>query len=187
MRRRSSSSMYWVTLAVTGLSVTGIVASGCGSDATTTPADAGNDIAVQDVTVLDTSKADAGVDAPIDAPPEACAVDADLATASFPDAAIGGDASVGTCITCARTNCGSQIMSCDMDCSCKTTLGTFFGCVGGGMTPQKCAGPVLQNQAAQSLGLCVYSSCQNECGLAGMFKDGGSDAPTEAATMEAGD
>ncbi|MGH7281544.1 MAG: hypothetical protein ACRELY_08485, partial [Polyangiaceae bacterium] len=104
--------------------------------------------------------------------------DADLNTLSFPDASLGDSgASVGTCLDCTRGSCSGQITECNKSCQCKNDIDDAVNCIAaqGGLNAT-CAGGLLGggDVPAQNLGECIYTACQNECGLGGFnFGDAG--------------
>ena len=123
-------------LAFATASTAAATASGCGSTASSSgatdsgPADAVADLAVE-------TGPDAAPDAP--APQDAaCAVDADIAALSVPDAALddAGDTTAG-CYACIQSGCGAELVICNADCTCKTDALTFLACVASGGGPNR--------------------------------------------------
>jgi hypothetical protein len=188
---------YWLMSACLGLSIAGLAAQGCGSTTTTVPPDAGpadsgaSDSKAADSAPLDSTTIDTAV---ADTAPPACAIEASIETINIPDASLGTDASVGTCLGCAKANCGMQEMTCDMDCSCKEALSNVLMCIAAKTSPiLTCAEMAATNTNALSLGECLIANCEPSCGVSGKLDGGGmetstTDAPTEAAAADgAGD
>ncbi len=119
----------------------------------------------------DTGKADALENKDAETPAEC--TDADLATASIPDAALPGDggATTATCATCARANCADGLSACNDNCDCKNALFGFYECQSQGKTFTACAGANLfgikppGDKIATSLGECVVDKCQKQCAV----------------------
>ncbi len=114
---------------------------------------------------------DAALDASV-----ACTIDADLNTTAPPDAALNTTgASVGTCIGCAKTNCPTQIDSCNQDCTCNNVFSCLFECLGsvggtligcytgtcGGALPG--TGGASADQAEIKLLECAAKACAPAC------------------------
>ncbi len=112
---------------------------------------------------------DASREAGSDAPTEACAVDADLATISLPDAGLGDDASIATCLACARSSCPSYVAACDTDCTCVTALVGLFECRASGQSLTDCSVSLLGMGNAFALGECTISLCGGACGGSNVF------------------
>jgi hypothetical protein len=196
-----------------GLSLFGIIGQGCGgSTSPTSTPDAGHDSGPPDVGPVDSGSAPESsapdTSTAMDTAMPACPIEASIENLDVPDAAIpGGDASVGTCLACAKLNCAAQEMQCDMDCACKEALEGLFKCIGGppSMAEQCALGAIGTEPNAFALGECIVDNCVAACGLADLIgsKDSGpsgmdgttdspteaspTDGPTEAATGEAGD
>lgn len=176
---------HWMLAFSACLMVTGAVASGCGSTETTPPAttDGGGD-----VSVLETSTKDVTPDVPQEVGPS-CVKDADFTQFPVPDASLGdGGTNTGVCVSCVRSNCQSQANACAADCECNNAILSFFNCLGQGRALLTCLGSsqgglsgTAQNLAI-ALGACVYSNCQQECGVPNLEggTDGQSDAPVDA-------
>jgi len=157
-----------------GLTIAGIGAGGCGGSSFAQPAPDGGHTTADATAPQETGPEDAGADV-------ACAVPINLETIVLPDAALPDDASVGTCLPCARTNCAAEVTACDDDCACKTTLVSFFTCATQGMPLEGCATGVLGEPNALKLGSCIFGLCVDECGLEGAVKkDAGKDAALDA-------
>lgn len=142
----------------------GALGVGCGgsSDDSATGTDSGSDVTVQQ----DTGAPDTG--SPVDA---GRCDDADIGNLSLTDAALGDSgASVGTCLSCTKASCSSQINSCNKSCQCKNDIDDALGCVAaqGGLNAT-CIGGLAGggDKPAQDLGTCLYTACKNECGLGG--------------------
>jgi len=118
--------------------------------------------------------ADAGLDPPRDSSRDACVSDADLATLSI-DAALPDDASVTTCLECARTRCTSYVTTCDTDCACNAATLGFLTCTIGGQSLTSCAAGLLGEGNAFALGECMISLCQVPCGGGGEVAAGSGD------------
>jgi hypothetical protein len=145
--------------------VTLVTAGGCGGSEDE-PTDAGSTEAAVDAVAKDVAPDNAVVDSG-----PSC-IDADLATLTPDDAALNdAGASVGTCVTCTRANCNTFLTQCNADCDCKEAVVAFYGCVAKGGGLQSCGlkhlGGLGGNAAAigQNLGLCVASSCRQQCGV----------------------
>jgi hypothetical protein len=179
--------MRAVKMLVTGsIVVVGVAILACGgsSQVTLVPNDAGGPDGVAPV-------ADATTDATpdLDASDAAavCTIDADLETAAPPDASLDeAGASVGTCIGCARANCGSQISTCNKDCTCNNTFNCLFNCLGGiGGTLllcyTQCGGSLSFTGGGPESGLvlCAARSCAPECAACSLYKGL---CPSDAAT-----
>jgi hypothetical protein len=198
-----------------GLSFFGaLVAVACGGTSTSNNppgADAGGDSSssqnVGDASTVSNDGGGGDAEAIEDA---ACAVDADLLTLAPADAAINdAGASVGACLACAQTTCGTDLKTCNADCSCTTGFDCFAGCIGGvGNTLIDCADQcfpggitgIESNSAEKGVVLCAAQQCDNQCGAAGLLggggtKDagapvadgGGSDGATDSSTDSAAD
>ncbi len=116
---------------------------------------------------------DASLDSPIlDAPVEACAIDASLESLPVPDAAL-GTSSVGACLDCAKAACNSQIETCNADCACKEALVDVIECVAGGATFLSCAALAATEPNALNLGVCIDESCPVACGIKTGTPEGG--------------
>lgn len=69
-------------------------------------------------TGIDTGVAkDSGCDAP------------DLLTLMLPDGSVDGGANPAVCYNCIRMNCMSLLAMCNMDCTCRTTIGQLPSCI----------------------------------------------------------
>ncbi len=141
-----------------------VTSGGCGGssdDAT----DAGNEAAV-DVVAKDVAPDKEVVDSG-----PSCS-DADLNTITPADAALNETgASVGTCVSCSRTNCGTYLTQCNADCDCKEAVIAFYDCVSKGGGLQVCGIKNLANLGGnaatigQNLGFCVIGACRDQCGV----------------------
>jgi hypothetical protein len=160
----------WVfTLAARG-SLAAVVGLACGgSTQASPPVDASLADAGKDATSTPPS-----VDGSPDAEGDACAITLSLSTLAPADASIAGDASVGTCLPCARTACASAVATCDDDCACKSALVAFFTCAIAKKPLASCAGDVLGESNALALGACILGMCSAECGTGGFGKDASS-------------
>jgi hypothetical protein len=192
-----------------GLSLAGVAGQGCGSTSSPPTPDAGAPDSGADVKVADSAPVDSSVmDTTVaDTAMPACPVEASIENLMLPDASLGSDASVGTCLSCATANCHMEEVNCDMDCMCKEALYGVLNCIamktGSIIT---CAEMALGETNAATLGLCIYNSCKDECGASGFSLDGGggmetsvadgpseasetstTDGPTEAAPVEGGE
>jgi hypothetical protein len=117
---------------------------------------------------------DAPLDGPLDATRDACTVDANLATVVLPDTALGGDASVDTCLACARASCPSYVATCDTECSCMSAVLGLFACRATGESLTNCSVSLLGMGNAFALGECVISLCEGACGTRNVSgQDGG--------------
>ena len=167
---------HWILLGASALFISGIAASGCGGDsATPAPVDAGQETTLQDTAPppQDTSTPDVG-------PADACVIDADLTQINPPDAGLEGGTSVGLCLGCIKSACGSQLSDCNKDCSCNTLIVGAFQCYEAGGSLTTCAaGIVNADPTAQALGQCILLSCRQDCAPAQDSgpKDGAGDAP----------
>ena len=133
------------------LTVAGILTlAACGTDTFT--GDAGSDATV-----------DVGDDAPVmDASIEAGADAIVMKDAGPTDAIALTDGKCGDpCVACVQSNCGTQILVCDLDMTCTNQLDMFVAC--------RCAdggscGSVLSNSNAKSVAMCAHNNCPS-CGL----------------------
>jgi hypothetical protein len=178
--------MRAVKMLVTGsISVIAVAVLACGgsSQVTTVPSDGGVPDGIAPA-------GDSAADAPGDLDASdgaACTIDADLETAAPPDASLDeAGASVGTCIGCARANCGSQISTCNKDCTCNNTFNCLFNCLGGiGGTLllcyTQCGGSLSFTGGGPESGLvlCAARSCAPECAACSLYKGL---CPSDAAT-----
>ena len=183
------SKHFWMGLA-SSVSVACAIFAGCGSSSSgggTEPADSG-----ADVTALDATPDVAHDSAIVDAPPEAeaCAVDADLATLSVPDASLGDSgATAPECVSCVKTACPTLIGKCQMSCGCVTAFVDFEQCIGTGMALIGCATSTLlgANTGIMESDLACALSCETECGVGGGGPgDSGTDGG-DAESTDAGD
>jgi len=132
--------------------------------------------AAQDVTQTDTATAD--VVQIIDA---ARCDDANIGDLSLPDASLGDSgASIGTCLSCTKASCSTQVTACNASCQCKNDIDDALGCVAakGGLNAS-CIGGLLSggDPSATNLGQCIVAACKTECGLGGFtLPDGSTDA-----------
>jgi hypothetical protein len=181
------------------IALVAVAAGACGSTTseTTGTSDAGPDVAAPG---LDSSTlADTGDDGGL-----ACVIDADLTTAAPPDAALNDSgASVGTCISCARTTCSSGVVACNTDCACNVAFDCLFNClsgVGGALTfcAASCFGSATSGGDAgggggvagilnsldpdeRNLLLCAATQCGDPCGVGGLLGgNGGGDSGAAA-------
>lgn len=181
--------MRAVKMLVTGsIAVTAVAILACGgsSQVTLAPTDGGADGTAP--------VSDSAVDAPIDLDAAdaadaavACTIDADLETAAPPDAALDeAGASVGTCIGCARAHCGSQISTCNKDCTCNNTFDCLFNCLGGVggtllLCYTQCGGSLSLGSGGPESGLvlCAARSCAAQCAACSLYAGL---CPADAAT-----
>jgi hypothetical protein len=207
--------MRAVKMLVTGsVAAAAVAILACGGSSQVTP---GQDSGAPDSTAPEDSSiaSDAPVDLDASDAAAVCTIDADLATAAPPDAALDeAGASVGTCIGCARSNCGSQITTCNKDCTCNNTFNCLFTCLGGVggtllLCYTQCGGSLslMSGGPESGLVLCAARSCAAECAACSLYAglcpadaaappdsaatdsaaDAPSDAPTDSATDATGD
>src|SRR5580692_7442886 len=144
-----------------GLSLFGIIGQGCGGSTSPSTADAGHDSGPPDAGPADSGAPESSAtdtSTAMDTAMPACPIEASLETLNLPDATIpGGDASVGSCLGCAKQNCESAEMACDMDCACKEALEGLVACIGGpaSMVEQCALAAVGTNPNAFTLGECI--------------------------------
>lgn len=137
--------------------------SACGGD--NNPAnDAGPDVTAdvaKDVTP-DVAKSDAS-----DA---SCANDVDLtqflpsADASI-DVDAGGLGNIAQCTDCLKTQCGTDINTCNQDCACRQSIIDAVTCIGQGGSFQQCGGEAVLtgDQNVQNLFSCALGQCGPIC------------------------
>jgi hypothetical protein len=169
---------HWVLLGASALFVSGIVASGCGGDSANPPAttDAGQDVSLQDTAPPpDTSVQDNAI-----ADTNTCVIDADITKVNPPDAALEGGTSVGQCLGCVKTACGTQLNDCNADCPCNTLVWGVFQCLEQkGLNPTCFAGLTGANDTAeQNFAACAVAACRPDC--LGGGGDGGKDGANDA-------
>lgn len=163
---------------VSASSLTLGVYTACGGDDTSSATDAGPDTSVADTGPKDTGAPDTGPDTGVDA---GCAAPdlnqlISLVDASAVDA---GGLDIGACFACAVSDagCGKQVQTCNADCTCRTDVEMFVGCIT--MDPTKlisCATPVLGNPAGAAFIQCVgLGACSSVC------RPGDGGAPKDAA------
>jgi len=195
----------WLLALAISSAMAAAIASGCGGMATSAgPTDSG----APDVTAERTAEAAPEAAPEAAAPPEAgapqdaaCAVDADIAALTVPDAALGDSGvSTGGCYSCIQNGCSEELVLCNSDCTCKTDALTFLACVASGGDPATCGVPLLTGSIA-GLGLaecvggpatggsgagCLQACGANPPGAAGPADGGGSDAASgDAASGDA--
>lgn len=138
-------------------------------DATIQPQDSGTpDVNAQ--TVADSSVADGAGDPDAD-DAAVCRPDASLVTVAPVDAALDdAGASVGTCLGCLKTSCGSQVSACNEDCACNGIFDCVFECLASvGASFEvcylECGGSPTGggNTLETALGTCTLGSCATEC------------------------
>jgi hypothetical protein len=182
------SRHFWMGLAST-VSVTCAIFVGCGGsssdDSAVNTPDTGPDVTAMDA-APDTAKLDTGI---VETGPEACSVDADLATLPVPDAALGDSgATAPECVSCVKSACPGLLPKCQMTCDCVTAFVSFEACVGMGTSVTTCATTILLNS---DTGLMLQDvecalGCEASCGIATPTTDGG-DGGDGAATSDGGD
>jgi hypothetical protein len=150
---------------------------GCGGASSSPDSDSGT----EDVTTADsppeTATTEGGLDASdgsadaraeADALPLICQIDADIGHLNVPDASIGDSGvSIGTCISCIQTACGTEVSACETDCACKVNVQGFVTCLGSGQTTTMCGASVYGSgdPATGNLFTCLlFSSCFQTCG-----------------------
>jgi len=163
----------WLSGFATAGTITGVIAVGCGGSSTggVGPAETG----AADVTV-EQGASDVQAEAALDAGGDGCDVDGDLYTYHYPDASIGdGGATTATCLVCLKADCTTEVATCDGDCACRGDIIAFITCLSTGVTPTGCLamGAGQANTLAVLLGVCLETSCQAQCGAAGVFGEGG--------------
>jgi hypothetical protein len=197
----------WV-LAIAASSLAPAIAVGCGGTTSgSSPADAATADATADqatavgpeaaspeapgeATSPEAASPEAAPEAASGAPPEdaSCALDANIATLSIPDAAIGDTgASTGGCLSCIQSRCGAEVAACDSDCTCKADVVAFLACVALGGSVTTCGLPLVSGSSAGfPLAQCAGGSalggagagCVTVCGASGLV----SGMPTEGGT-----
>jgi hypothetical protein len=176
-------SSQWLLGLATTSAIIAAVASGCGgSTSGGSPQDSG----APDVTAdhYEAAAPEAAAETgSMDAGPEACAVDANMASLMVPDASLGdAGATTSGCLTCIQTNCSSGVTACSADCACDTAVVGLLGCVASGASLVTCGTPLLTGGDPTETALlsCLAGpafggsgpGCLTECGYAGMG-DGG--------------
>jgi hypothetical protein len=162
------------------VSVACAISTGCSSsssdDSAAPPVDAGPDVTAMDA-APDVAKMDTGV---VETGPEACAVDADLATLPVPDASIGDSgATAAECVSCVKVACPTLIATCQMSCECVTAFVDFEQCIGTGQALFGCATSTLGGAGIGETQLACALSCEDECGVGGGGPDGGDGAAAD--------
>jgi hypothetical protein len=194
---------------IVGVAMVGITVGlgACGSSSNDTGPSTTNDAGGDGTSPgSDSSTSETGsADGPLGDDGGACVIDADLTTVSPPDAALNdAGASVGTCISCARTTCNVGVANCNDDCACNNALVCLFNClstVGGALT--FCAAECIQSGdggsglsgldlAETTLLSCAVKQCGSECAVSGLGgggggHDAGHDAGDDGGTDAAGD
>jgi hypothetical protein len=192
-------------LAIAPWSLVFAISSGCGAKATGSGL---TDSGAADVT---TDRASEGTpeaaseaalveDAAETAPPQdaTCAVDADIATLSAPDAALGDTgASTGGCFSCIQSRCSVELVACDSTCACKTEVVAFLACIASGGDATTCGIPlVIGGSSGLPLAKCVVGpalggtqpGCLQACGASppagGAVTEGGADGASGDAGGE---
>ncbi len=161
------SNHFWIGMAST-VSVACAIFAGCGSSSSgpDTPAvDSGADVTAMDA-APDTAKADTGI---VDSGPEACAVDADLATLPVPDASLNdAGATAAGCVACVNQMCPTLLSKCQMSCGCVTAFVQFETCIGQpGAMLLTCASPLLTGDTGLMTGdVTCALGCEPACGAA---------------------
>jgi hypothetical protein len=152
------------------------ILSACGQTSDDTVGDGGPD------GTTDTGQKEAAPEAaPPDASDASCANDVDL-TQYLPsaDASIDVDAGgfdIAACTGCLKSQCGTDINTCNQDCECRQTVIDLVTCIGQGQeTFQQCGETALiegDNQT-QTLLTCALGNCESICigGADGGAKDG---------------
>jgi hypothetical protein len=177
----------WLLGGATAAAIVATIASGCGGSSSGgggSPQDASTD-ATYDAAV------EAAKEAAAETGPEAapvCVPDADITHLTIPDASLGDSgASTDGCYSCIQTSCGSQLASCNTDCTCNSAVQGFLECVASGTSPVTCATSHLAGGGTVGLPLiaCVAGSafpggsgpgCLHACGVSlpeGGLGDGG--------------
>jgi hypothetical protein len=180
----------WFLGVATASSIMAAAAAGCSSSSSN---EGGTDAATTDVVVDHYEAAPpmeaAAEAAPMEAGPEACAVDANLSTLMVPDASIlDGGINLPECVSCMQMKCASQITACNADCACVTAVVDGLPCIQMyGLSLTMCGQYFTQDPAAQALGLCTAQGCFTQCGLNNVLPEagpeGGEGGPTEAGTV----
>jgi hypothetical protein len=180
---------HWLVGASVVTAAAGFAACGGSTDDNSGGSDAGKDVAAIDSSPgADTGPADAGP-GPVDSSIPCVFPDADLTTISPPDAALNdAGASLGTCLACTQTKCGTQLKACNGDCTCASTIAGFYECLGKpGGSLFGCAGSLgsggLSNPATSGLVTCVGQGCTAACGVP---TTGGTDSGTDAGPVDSG-
>jgi hypothetical protein len=181
LRRKTEVDMrasQWLLGLATAGAVVGMIGSGCGGSSTNNgPADSGPDV-TQDQGAPETGMPEAAPEAaPMDAG-ATCAVDADLTMLqNVADAEIGDSSATDlTCYTCMQATCAAQLATCNANCTCKTDILTFLGCIGAGSPILSCGGGLITDTTALPLIGCLAGSssgfpgatgpgCLKECGV----------------------
>ncbi|HEY1697148.1 MAG TPA: hypothetical protein VGG39_33540 [Polyangiaceae bacterium] len=189
------ASQWLLGLATTSAIVGALSAIGPGCGGSTSNGGGAKDSGTPDVTAQDSSKpetgpeaaAEASKDAPAESAPT-CTIDADITDLNIPDAEIGdSSASTDGCYTCIKTTCGSELSSCNTDCTCNGEVAGLLSCIGTGGAITTCGAGLLAGGANDPAGLalllCVAGSafpggsgpgCTAECGYTAPPKgDGG--------------
>lgn len=164
-------SRILILVGATGCWIGALSMSSCGGSSVVT--DAGTD----GTTAPDVQK-EATADVAKDTQPPPCAVDADLNTLQFPDAAFDGGTNTAVCWSCLKGGCQSYITECNKTCDCKQGVVDFINCMGQGGTINSCYGPLLliDQSFAIQFGTCAYGNCKTQCGLPDLG-DAAADAP----------
>jgi hypothetical protein len=171
---------FFLAASVTSLAAAA-VAQGCGeTETTTTPADAGSDVA-------DTGpKKDATPPAEDAEPP--CDTTQDFSK-DIPDAEIAdGKSTTGICVGCAQANCKKFIDECNKNCQCQELAGDALECYAKtanviGCAGQFASGSISQETKTTAFGLfsCLNDNCKDECATEELSGDAGDGGIKDAA------
>ncbi len=150
---------------------------GCGGASSSPSSDSG---LTEDVTTTDSppesatpseagpSEASTDGQAEADALPLICQIDGAVGLLNVPDASIGDSGlSVGGCISCIQTMCGTEVTACEGSCACKVNVESFVTCLATGQTTAMCGTQVYGSgdPATGNLFTCLLlSSCLQTCG-----------------------
>jgi hypothetical protein len=154
---------FFLAASVTSIAAAA-VAQGCGeTETTTTPGDAGSDVAT------DTGARKDSAPPAEDAEPP-CDTTKDFAN-DIPDAEIGDGASTtGLCVGCAQTNCKKFIDECNKNCQCQELAGEALECYAKTANIIGCAGQFASSKITKetqttAFGLfsCLDEACKDEC------------------------
>lgn len=169
--------LFFLAASVTSIAAAA-VAQGCGeTETTTTPSDAGADVA--DVVRKDSTPPAEDAEAPCDTTKDF--------TKDIPDAEIADGASTsGLCIGCAYDNCKESIDECQQNCECQELAGKALECYTKTGNAIGCAGQFASakvsdetQQTGIALFSCINSSCKEECQTQ-QFQDAGDSGPKDA-------
>jgi hypothetical protein len=90
--------------------------------------------------------------------------DVNLTTETFPDGPIGdGGATVGGCVSCARSSCQAELSTCNADCLCAAAVVAVLDCVQTDLKFGECWAAHLTTANQMRVAICISHHCLPEC------------------------